>query len=106
MIPLKEELIPYKNDINGAAVAFGKSTRTIRRWLERYDLYCPKKEYRPGKTTREMIRKIKQLDLEGLTQSKISEIVGISQPMVGKIINRGLFKLKGKAEISFTKMAS
>ena len=101
-MPLKEELIPYIQDIVKGAKHFNKSTRTIRRWLAHYDLYCPERKYRPGKTTLEMVVKIRKLDREGLTQSKIAQIIGLSQAMVGRIINTNAnLKLSGTCTVNF-----
>lgn len=99
-MPSKEELIPFSNQLQAGALHFGKSTRTIRRWLERHGIYHPEKKYRPGKVTPEMASKIRELDRASLTQSEIAKIVGISQPMVGRIINNNL-KLRGCVKVVF-----
>jgi transposase len=100
----KQELEPFSNDLEGAAERFGKSTRTIRRWLQHHGLYQPNEKYRPGKTTKEIAYEIRRLDFEGLTQEAIAKKFNISQVMVGKIINniahRIELKVSGSAIVS------
>ncbi len=97
--PPKEQLLPYVQNIKKGAEKFNKSARTIRRWLQYYDLYSPQEKYRPGKVTEEMAAKTRRLDRKGWTQMEIAKIIGISQPMVGRIINKGL-KLGGTVTIT------
>jgi transposase len=99
-MPSKEELIPYIDRLAEAAISFNKSTRTIRRWLARYDLYQPQVKYKPGKVTKEIAAEIRRLDRENMTQTEIAKIIGISQPMVGRVINKGL-KLSGNCLVNF-----
>lgn len=72
-MPSKEQLIPYVDCLAEAAIAFNKSTRTIRRWLDRYGLYDPQIKYKPGKVTKEIAAEIRRLDRENLTQTEIAK---------------------------------
>lgn len=89
----KEQLIPFKDNIEEAAIEFGKSARTIRRWLQKFDLYNPQEKYRPGKITKEKAAEIRQLErYANLTQTEIAKKYEISQAMVGRIINNLAYK--------------
>ena len=56
-----------------AAAYYGKSTRTIRRWLKKAGIYQPQEKYRPGKVDKQKAFQIRKLDKEGLTQKEIAE---------------------------------
>lgn len=94
MIASLEELLPFKDNIALAAQKFGKSERTIRRWFQSYGIYSPQKKYVPGKVDKRKAAQIRRLErLEDcLTQKAIGEMFGISQSMVGKILNNQAHK--------------
>lgn len=91
-------LTPEKDKLSAmsleeAAAYYGKSTRTIRRWLKKAGIYQPQEKYQPGKIDKQKALQIRRLEKEGLTQTEIAEKFNISQPMVGKIINNYAHKL-------------
>ena len=109
-IPSKEALLPFINDLAGAARQFRKSTRTIRRWLQQHDIYNPDKKYCPGKLDNKKASEIRRLE-KHLTQSELAERFGVSQPLIGRVINGEIYKnslvtgkafsLKGGAECDY-----
>lgn len=103
-----EELLPYVNNLIEASIKFNKSERTIRRWMKKYGIYFPKEQYRPGKIDKKKADEIRRLERSSeLTQKEIGEIYGISQAMVGKIINNQAhitnLKIGGEANAKLTK---
>jgi predicted XRE-type DNA-binding protein len=67
---------------------FGVCERTARRWQQKLDEYHPNERYCPGKINKKIAVEIRGLDRSGnYTQKKLAEIYGISQPMIGKIVN-------------------
>lgn len=88
MKPSKNDLLPYINDLPGAAEAFNVSERTIRRWLESYKLYDPTPSYGPGKLDEDTAKEIRSMyDTDKYTQSELAEMYGVTQPTIGKIVN-------------------
>lgn len=70
------------------AQKFSVAERTIRRWQQKLGKYNPNLNYKPNKIDRQTALKIRELDRNGdYTQKKLAEIFGISQPMIGKIVN-------------------
>lgn len=103
MKPNKEELMQFDN-YEDAAYYYKVSQRTIRRWLDSYGLYEPKKGFGPGKISDGDVHKIRCLYDQGNTQAEIGKIFGISQAMVGRIVNdlshkKGI-KMSGSARVS------
>lgn len=88
MNPTKEELLPFADDIDGAAKHFSRSTRTIRRWLQAKGLYRPNEKFRPGKIDKKIAAEIRRLEKTGdYNQTELAEMFEISQAMAGRIIN-------------------
>lgn len=103
-----EELLPYIHNLIEASIKFNKSERTIRRWMQKHKIYYPKEQYRPGKIDKKKADEIRRLERSSeLTQKEIGEIYGISQVMVGKIINNQShvtnLKIGGEANAKLTK---
>lgn len=102
--PHREDLAKYAKDIKGAALKWDVSERTVRRWLQSYDLYSPRKGYGPGKLDKNKVSKIREL-IETHTQVEIAKMFGVSQATVGRVVNNIThsvnMKLKGRAEAKF-----
>lgn len=101
MKPTKEELNKYSIDI--AAKKYCVSTRTIRRWLEGYKIYHPRKGYGPGKLDMKKAAEIRRLYRSEFTQTQLADMFGVTQAMICKIINNTAYRvdltLSGKAII-------
>ena len=92
MRPNKEELRKY--DIPTAAKKFEVSTRTIRRWLAQEGIYNPKPGYGPGKLDKNKAAEIRRLYfVENYTQIKLAKIHGVTQAMIGRIVNNLAYKV-------------
>jgi|GEM_PF-3902121 transposase len=102
--PHREELDKYADDIKGAALKWGVSERTIRRWLQSYGSYRPRKGYGPGKLDKFEVVKIRDL-IKTHTQTEIAGMFGVSQATVGRVVNNIShstdMRLKGKADVKF-----
>lgn len=89
----KKDLLPFKHDIEGAAKTFGVSERTIRRWLKKLDIYEPREGYGPGKVDIERAAEIRRLYEEGHTQAELGKMYGITQAMIGRIVNNLAYRV-------------
>jgi len=103
-IPPKEDLKVFANDLQKAAETYGKSERTIRRWLEKYNLYKPKKNFGARKLNIKKARKIRALyDTDQYTQKALGKMFGVTQSMIGRIVNNLAYKINfrfgGEAEV-------
>jgi AraC-like DNA-binding protein len=87
-IPSQDQLMPFANDLQSGAKHFNKSTRTIRRWLKKREIYHPQIKYRPGKVDEKKACEIRRLNKIGLTQAEIGSCLKLSQTTVGRIINK------------------
>jgi len=96
MRPSKEELYNYQTDIKGAATYFQVTEQTIRRWLKYYKIYFPKQNYGPKKISKSIIQEIRKLH-HTYTQKKLGEKFGLTQAMIGRIINN----ISHKTDIHF-----
>ena len=101
-MPSKEQLQPFIYDLEEGAIYFSKSTRTIRRWLQKAGIYQPKIKYNPGKVDKKKACEIRRLSKLGCTQAEIGKQLQLSQTTVGKIINNDAnLALSGKAIVNF-----
>ena len=107
MIPSKDQLLPYINNIKEAAMTFGKSEKTIRRWMQTHEIYVVKDGYRPNKLSNIIARKIRHLDNMGCyTQTQLAVMFGVSQATIGRIVNGIYYKqvgsvIGGEASVEF-----
>jgi hypothetical protein len=86
MRPPKEELIKF--DIKKSAEHFQVTEQTVRRWLKHYGIYHPKQNYGPKKITKNIVQEIRKLyGLDNYTQKKLGDKFGLTQAMIGRIIN-------------------
>lgn len=109
-IPSKEVLLPFVENLSAAAIEFNKSTRTIRRWLDHYEIYKPNKKYSPGKLDNKKASEIRRLEKD-FTQAELAEKFGVSQPLIGRVINGEIYRssiisgetftLKGEANYNY-----
>ena len=101
MKPPKKDLLPFAANLKEAAKRFNKSERTVRRWLEEYELYCPRKNFRPGKL-REHTKEIRALDATGkYTQMELADMFDVTQAAIGRVLNNIYYKtimITGKAD--------
>jgi transposase len=89
MKPNKEQLSETlrKQGRQGAALLYGKSPRTIRRWMQEYDLTrfdgkgAGKLDYAAAKRIRALYAD------EKCTQKELADMFDISQSMVCRIVN-------------------
>jgi len=88
MRPSKEELEPYGQDIKAAAKAFNVTEQTVRRWLKHYGLYHPRRNFGPKHIPKKLVNEIRMLaETDKYTQKELGERFGLSQAMIGRIIN-------------------
>lgn len=99
--PNKKELFKYKDDIDGAALFFNKSTRTIRRWLKSEGLYNPNLNYKPNKLSKDNVEKIRNEYNEGTNQVNLAKKYNVSQACIANIINFKTYKYNIKLSGEF-----
>lgn len=94
-MPSLEDLKPFVNDIANAAVHFGVSERTVRRWLQSSGLTEKKSGWGP-KLNKSQVNEVHKLDREGLKVVEIAKLMNVSHVAISKILNGQSHAPKGK----------
>ena len=105
--PDRLTLLPYQNHLSEAAKRFDVSERTIRRWLDEFGLYHPKKGWGRGKLNQDQVCEIRELyQQEKCTQAQLAEMFNVTQAMICRIVNnvshRTALRLSGSAEYRYS----
>jgi transposase len=93
-MPSPEDLKPFVNDIANAAVHFGVSERTVRRWLHASGLTEKKSGWGP-KLNKSQVNEVHRLDREGVRIVDIAKIMNVSHVAISKILNGRTHTPKG-----------
>lgn len=92
MMPSKEELLPYVDNRKEAAANFSVTEKTIVRWLQKYELYQPRKNYGPGKLTMDVARQIRKSYNDGKTMTELAAEHGVTVSTVSRVLHNIIHK--------------
>jgi transposase len=93
-MPSLEDLKPFVNDITNAAMHFGVSERTVRRWFHASGLTKKKSGWGP-KLKKSQVNEIHRMDRDGFKIVEIAKIMNVSHVAISKILNGQSHTLNG-----------
>lgn len=99
-----EELLPYKDNRHEAARVFGVSERTIRRWLQHYGLYEPRKNYGPNKLDQALAEEIREKFRKGSQMKDLAIEYGVTFATISRVVHNIVHKTKRLGEFAAVTM--
>lgn len=101
MIPQREQIEFYKNDIENLAKDFSVSERTARRWLEHYGFFDKKKNYGSCKLNRKIAKEIRaKYQNERLSIKELAIMYSVTFATISRIIDNITYPSKDVSSVS------